>query len=90
MCVCVCDGNVQVMLITLGSGTDFDSTSIMVTFNSGAYRKLVHVPVTCDKLVEGTEMFNIGLSIVSVSRDDVMVKLGHPSIATGVINDSTG
>ena len=88
--MCVCDGNVQVMLITLGSGTDFDSTSIMVTFNSGEYRKLVNVPVTCDKLVEGTEMFNIGLSIVSVSRDDVMVKLGHPSIATGVINDSTG
>ncbi|XP_065909246.1 uncharacterized protein [Dysidea avara] len=71
-----------------GSGVDFDSTSIMVTFN-GENQKMVNVPITCDKLVEGTEMFNISLSIVSVSRDDVVVKLGHPSIATGVIIDST-
>ena len=78
------------MLITLGSGIDFDSTPIMVTFNSGDNQKMVNVSVTCDKLVEGTEMFNITLSIVSVSRDDVVVKLGHASIATGVIIDSTG
>ena len=62
----------------------------MVMFNSGENQKMVNVPVTCDKVVEGAEMFNISLSIVSVSRDDVVVNLGHPSIATGVIIDSTG
>ncbi|XP_065905004.1 uncharacterized protein [Dysidea avara] len=72
-----------------GSGIDFESTSIMVTFNSGENQKMVNVPVTCDKLVEGTEIFNLSLSIVSVSRNDVIVELGHPSMATGVIIDST-
>jgi len=62
----------------------------MVTFNAGEIQKMVNVPVTCDKLVEGTEVFNISLLIVSVSRDDVVVKLGHPSIAIGMIIDSTG
>ena len=62
----------------------------MVTFNSGENQKMVNVPVTCDKLVEGTEIFNLSLSIVSVSRNDVIVELGHPSMATGVIIDSTG
>ena len=80
--ICAC------LIVIVGSGVDFDSTSIMVTFN-GENQKMVNVPVTCDKLVEGTEIFNISLSIVSVSRDDVVVKLGHPSIATGVIIDST-
>ena len=69
---------------------DFDSTTIRVRFNSGENQKMVNVTVTCDKLVEETEMFNISLSILSVSRDDVIVKLGHPSITTGVIIDSTG
>ena len=50
----------------------------MVMFPSGENPEMVNVSVTCDKLVEGTEMFNISLSIVSVSRDDVVVKLGHP------------
>jgi len=62
----------------------------MVTFNAGEYQKLVQVPVTCDKVIESTEMFNISLLNVSVSRNDVVVKLGDPSIATGVIIDSTG
>jgi len=62
----------------------------MTTFSSGSNRKVFNVPITCDKLVEGTEMFNMSLSIVSVSRNDVMVKLGHHSVATGIIIDSTG
>ena len=62
----------------------------MVTLNSGENQKVVNVPVTCDELVEGTEMFNISLSIVSVSRNDVIVKIGHLSVATGIIIDSTG
>jgi len=62
----------------------------MVTFHYGENQKIVNVPVTCDKLVEGTEIFNISLSIGSVPHDDVVVKLGHPSIATVMIIDSTG
>lgn len=42
----------------------------------------------CDRLIEGTEMFDISLRLVSVSQN-VTVQLGRNQ-SVGVIKDSTG
>lgn len=42
----------------------------------------------CDELIEGVEMFNIDLNLISVSHN-VTVDLGL-NRSIGIINDSTG
>ena len=72
----------------IGSGIDFDSSSLTITFNPEETVKTVRIPVMCDKLIEGMEMFNINLNLISVSHN-ITVDLGL-NRSIGVINDSTG
>jgi len=73
----------------VGSYVDFDSSPINVTFIPGETNKAVPIPLTCDRLIEGKEVFDISLSIISVSPNITTVELGH-SKSIGIINDSTG
>ena len=67
---------------------DFDSRPINVNIAPRDTTTMVNIPVMCDRLIEGTEMFDINLSLMSVSHN-VTVQLGlNKSI--GVIEDSTG
>ena len=74
--------------ICVGSGVDFDSSPLMITFTPGEINKTVAIPVMCDRLIEGEEMFNINLNIISVSNN-VTVELGL-NRSIGIIIDSTG
>ena len=73
---------------SLGSGIDFNSNPVRVTFNPGEIRKMISIPVTCDRVVERVEVFNMRLSVVSVSLT-IRIDLGL-SNCIGVIVDSTG
>ena len=48
----------------------------------------IPIPVVCDKLTEGTEMFEINLEILSATHN-VTTGLGFDK-ADGIIEDSTG
>ncbi|XP_065918207.1 adhesion G-protein coupled receptor V1-like isoform X2 [Dysidea avara] len=48
-----------------GSGVDFDSNPINVTFGVGELSKTVNISVSCDGELEGDEKFNIMLSLPS-------------------------
>ena len=80
----------QSMYVTncVGSGVDFDSTPLMITFTPKEIDKTITIPVMCDNLIEGEEMFNIHLSIASISHN-LTVEVGLNK-AIGVITDSTG
>ena len=67
---------------------DFDSRPINVSIAPEDTTTKVTIPVLCDRLIEGTEMFNISLSLISVSHN-VTVQLGLNK-SVGVIKDSTG
>ena len=66
---------------------DFDSVP-NVDIPPKDTRTIVPIPVMCDRLIEGTEMFNISLRLISVSNS-VTVQLGRDR-SVGVIKDSTG
>ena len=51
--------------------------------------KTVAIPVMCDRLIEGDEMFDINLNLTSESHNNVTVEIGLNK-SVGVINDSTG
>ena len=70
----------------IGSGEDFDSNSINVTFAAREDSKTVNVSVTCDKIVEGEETFDIGLTLTS---NNPQVRMGRAT-SEGRIRDSTG
>ena len=72
----------------IGSGVDFDSSPLTITFAPEEIDKTVAIPVMCDRLIEGEEMFNISLDIISVSHN-VTVDVGL-SRSVGIIIDSTG
>ena len=69
-----------------GSGMDFDSNTTNLMFASGEVNKSVNISVTCDKIVERTERFDISLALT----------INNPQVRTGrdrsqaVITDSTG
>lgn len=69
-----------------GSGVDFVSDALNVTFGPGENNKSVSIPVICDELIEGTENFGISLS---VQFQSVPIEKGLIN-ATGFIIDSTG
>ena len=69
----------------IGSGVDFDSNSINITFGVGEVSKRVNISVSCDKEVEEEESFEIRLSLLSTNPH---VTTGNRSI--GRITDSTG
>ena len=67
---------------------DFNSSPMNINLLPEDTFTMVTIPVTCDKVVEGPEMFNITLSIISVS-DNITVELDR-NRSVGVIEDSTG
>ena len=69
-----------------GSGVDFDSNPINITFAAGEVSKRVNVPVTCDKIVEDTERFDI---ILALASNNHQLRIGRGR-SQGLIRDSTG
>ena len=69
----------------IGSGVDFDSNPITITFGVREVSKRVNISVNCDEEVEGDEEFDIKLSLLSTNPQ---VTTGKKS--TGRITDSTG
>ena len=75
-------------MFCIGSGVDFNSNPINAVLPPEDTATIVSIPVTCDRLTEETEMFDINLSITSVTHN-VTLGLGlNQSI--GEIEDSTG
>ena len=70
----------------IGSGIDFDSNPINVTFGAREVSTTFSIPVICDKIVERTEKFNISLILPS---NNSQVRAGRDRIE-GKIRDSTG
>ena len=70
----------------IGLGVDFDSHPISITFIAGEVSKIVRIPVTCDKIVERTERFEISLTL---TRINPQVRTGRETSAIR-ITDSTG
>lgn len=65
---------------------DFESTSVNAFFRSGSDRTSVNIRVTCDRLMEDDEQFNLALSIPATTNG---VVLGSRATATATITDST-
>ena len=65
---------------------DFNSNPIYVTFFTGEVGKSVNISVMCDKIMERTEKFDIGLTLTS---NNPQVRTGR-NTSQGRISDSTG
>ena len=72
----------------IGSGVDFDSNPINVTFGVGELSKTVNISVSCDGELEGDEKFNIMLSLPSNNPQVSLRTNKQTSIVR--ITDSTG
>ena len=66
---------------------DYTSTPITATFTAGTTSTTVNIPLTMDDVVEGTEMFNLNITI-PLSENGT--RLGKQSTAIVYIYDSTG
>ena len=74
-------------MFCIGS-VDFNSSSMIVELPPMEIGTTISIPVVCDKLTEGAEMFEISLEILSATHS-VRTGLGlNKSI--GIIEDSTG
>ena len=65
---------------------DYNSDPFNITINAGATEGRANVSVTCDDEVEGSETFDMRLTLASSSNG---VTLGRDT-SVGEINDSTG
>ena len=65
---------------------DFNSNPFNITVNSGATEGRANVSVTCDDEIEGSETFDMRLTLTSSSNG---VTLGRDT-SVGEIMDSTG
>ena len=72
--------------VPIGSGIDFNSNPFTITINAGATEGRANISVTCDDEVEGSETFDMTLTLTSSTSG---VTLGRDT-CEGVINDSTG
>ena len=72
--------------ILIGSSVDFDSDSINVTFAAGKVSQSFNISVTCDKIVEGMERFDVSLTLTS---NNPQVGIGRNRSLVRII-DSTG
>ena len=70
----------------IGSGVDFDSDPFNIIINAGATEGRANISVTCDDEVEGSEIFDMRLTLTSGSNG---VTLGRDT-SVGEIMDSTG
>jgi len=68
---------------------DFSDKVIEVTFNPGEIEKTVDVVINPDCLKEGSEFFNLSLSLSSVASL-LGIRLGDPSEAVAEIKDADG
>ena len=68
---------------------DFPNDTIEVTFDPGETNKTVMIEIPPDCLREGSEFFNITLSLDSDAMD-LGITLGEPSVATVEIRDTDG
>ena len=68
---------------------DYSNDTIVVTFNPGETIKTVLIVVNPDCLREGSEFFNLTLSLDSVALD-FEVTLSDPSVAVAEIIDTDG
>ena len=66
---------------------DFSNEAIEVTFNPGEIEKTVNVAINLDRLREGSEFFNLSLSL-PIDASDLDVSLGNPSEAVAEIEDT--
>ena len=71
----------------IGSGVDFDSNPINITFATGEVSKSVNISVMCDKIVERTERFDISLTLTS---NNPQVRTGSRDRSAVRITDNTG
>jgi len=68
---------------------DFSNETIEVTFNPGETEKTVDVIISPDSLREGSEFFNLSLSL-PIGASNLDVSLGDPSEAIAEIEDTDG
>ena len=68
---------------------DFLNDTIVVTFNPGETEKTVFVYINPDCLREGSEFFNLTLSLDPAALD-LGITLGDPSVAAAEIKDTDG
>lgn len=66
--------------------TDFNSNPINIAIKAGAINASANISVTCDNIIEGTEIFDISLKLIS---DNHQVMMGR-NRSLGHITDSTG
>ena len=79
--------NVKYYIFT-GSGVDFDSSPINITFDTGEVIKSVNISVMCDKIAsEGRERFYISLMLTS---RNFQARIGSRHRASVRIRDHTG
>jgi len=69
-----------------GSGVDFVSDPINITFGPGENSKSLSIPVICDNIIEGTETFKASFS---VQFNNVPIEIGLNNATVSII-DSTG
>ena len=68
---------------------DFTNETIEVTFNPGETSKTVNVVINPDCLREGSEFFNLSLSL-PIGAPNLDISLGDPSEAVAEIEDTDG
>ena len=66
--------------MSVGNGSDFDSTPQNIMITAGTNSSMMNIPVTDDNIVEGDETFSMSLTVPS--------SLG-PGIQTGAITNAT-
>ena len=72
--------------ILIGSGVDYNSDPFTITIDAGATEGRANISLTCDDEVEGSETFNLRLTLTSGGNG---VTMGRDTSA-GEIIDSTG
>ena len=70
----------------IGSGIDVNTDPFNITINPGATNSTAKMSVTCDDVVEGSETFDMRLTLTSSISG---ITLGR-DISEGLITDSTG
>ena len=66
---------------------DYSDDTIVVTFNPGETEQTVLLDINLDCIIEGSEFFNLTLSLDPASMD-LGITLGDPSMAVAEIRDA--
>ena len=79
----------EIVPVSASELSDYSNDTIVVAFNPGETEKTVLVPVNPDCITEGSEFFNLTLS-VDPAAAAVGIMLGDPSVAVAEIEDTEG